>query len=1264
MEWDEFTRFIVEKASLFQDALALEKTPPYLHNTRLNSENIDVDLRQRHTETLDQICPMDSLNQFAVIEAHSKNVSVYNSFNANLVVNLYQDAAPLTLAYVESQKCLVSSCADMTLNVWNLDDPSAKKRYTVRNKWPTKNATMSLAWVEAHKLLYAGSDMGGINAYSLTDEHAEEKGKFRGHSDIVMNMMSMQGLNNVVSASLDTTVRIWDTYTEQETNKLVGHNKGVFSLSYNPEHRFIVSAGFDHEAYIWSPFVNTLLFKLKGHASSLVGCQCVENSNELVTADSSGMFKIWDLRNFMCCQTFTSEHESDHDLNSLTGLSSFTHVKLPAGGGKEYMNPEDNEEDYRIICGTKRLFFFDQFRAKTEPVTDPLPITVALFNSVSLTIMTVAGKSVKIWDAVMGNLKLEYSNLSEWDISCACFDDRQRKVRGGRGAKEGWKPLTLYSNISVRSSPRSSQFILGDVSGSMNVYNYSNGALMKKFPPFDDGATVANLIYCGHAKCVIAASINGNIRIYDELDPENCIILREFDQNYIHKGGLNMIEYVHSSAMVVAAGAQGNDTIKTFDFETGKCLSEFKMKDDDEAFNPYKSDDISEETDSAMAGSVTSSYHERVTNLIGPSMASSSIADANNDDPVVFAMVNLDHYPFVAMATSDGKISVFGTRQAHPRIKQTCVLRFDNRPPVRASYTGENEQEYPLLHMPRASDSKYIIHEVGHRVSLRRRSVSHIDEESDPTWVTKPRFDSPRAQMAIPAHSLAWDEDEEILYTGDESGRIRKWSLKPFFEELASSGLAEKMAKVEKKAGVEKYGQRRIRPSGSRGRATMEAADFQNYLPLPEYGISDIDFVWGLEAHEDHVSVSLNTDSDGTKNLLSWSSDRTVKMWTPDGRPMGLLLGGLEPGTKNPAWDFHMNAEKKTINDDEDATAVYQQVQKDEEENKNLFGADHHRKAFSGENMPPTPSPKKSRKPTKVQQVVMNYNNKSGKKPVVGLAGTQNSMAQGVNVRTIQRLREEKGQEKKGGYLKDELEGLKEPKGEVDQKHVRALAVLSDMQTMSAEGLAGEMAGTTVTDAEMEDLERNLSKAGRNNQIKVPKGFKMDSMEAFEELGFKLSGPGALHKKKKVMDMGKGEDVFGENDSGGSPGSTNGGSLGNGMPVLLQTYRKYRPPPSMVPPSPGRRDYIPEEARLSHSRMQRALESWEERSADKMIGTNPFDTKDGKGFIGLEEFQSLEGLVINVGGGMEMEIECGGKEVASAEGGRDENPEEGEIEGV
>jgi len=264
MEWDEFTRFIVEKASLFQDRMSLDKIPPYYHNTRFNTENIPSELRQRHTESLDSILNIARANQFAVIEAHSKVVSLYNSYNGQLVTNLVQGAVPLAMHHIPSKNALVTSCADMTLNVWNLDDTSNKKRYQLKNKWPVQSSQMSLSWVEDHNLLYSGSTMGPISAWSLQDQ--EEKATFRGHSDIVMEMMTLPMLNNIVSASLDTSVRLWDTYTETETNKLLGHTKGVFSLSYNEEHRFIVSAGFDHDAYIWSPFVNSLLYKLSGHS--------------------------------------------------------------------------------------------------------------------------------------------------------------------------------------------------------------------------------------------------------------------------------------------------------------------------------------------------------------------------------------------------------------------------------------------------------------------------------------------------------------------------------------------------------------------------------------------------------------------------------------------------------------------------------------------------------------------------------------------------------------------------------------------------------------------------------------------------------------------------------------------------------------------------------------------------------------------------------------------------------------------------------------
>ena len=154
-----------------QDRMTLDKISPYYHNTRLNTDNIPIHLRQRHTESLDKIINISKANQFAVIEAHSKVVSLYDSFNGQLVASLVQDAVPLAMHHIPSKNCLVASCADMTLNVWNLDDTSAKRSYKLRNKWPASHSSqMSLSWVEEHELLYSGSTMGPISAWCLKDQ--------------------------------------------------------------------------------------------------------------------------------------------------------------------------------------------------------------------------------------------------------------------------------------------------------------------------------------------------------------------------------------------------------------------------------------------------------------------------------------------------------------------------------------------------------------------------------------------------------------------------------------------------------------------------------------------------------------------------------------------------------------------------------------------------------------------------------------------------------------------------------------------------------------------------------------------------------------------------------------------------------------------------------------------------------------------------------------------------------------------------------------
>ena len=150
---------------------------------------------------------------------------------------------------------------------WNVGDCPRKFRYQQHTKWPTPDTQMSLCWQKQHALLYSGSVAGTVHSWDI--EKREQRSCLFGHTDIVMEVLSIEYvgkgrggagggggggpppcrqpppppappprrprhrvapprrrprrltrhhattpryLENVVSASLDTSIRIWDTY--------------------------------------------------------------------------------------------------------------------------------------------------------------------------------------------------------------------------------------------------------------------------------------------------------------------------------------------------------------------------------------------------------------------------------------------------------------------------------------------------------------------------------------------------------------------------------------------------------------------------------------------------------------------------------------------------------------------------------------------------------------------------------------------------------------------------------------------------------------------------------------------------------------------------------------------------------------------------------------------------------------------------------------------------------------------------------------------
>jgi hypothetical protein len=126
MEWEEFTRFMVEKAALFKEQLALESIPCYSHN--VNEETSMGKSGHRHRESIDSLCVIPKYSLLACVEQHSPVVALYDAKTSTLKATMKCNAVPLSLCYVDPLQALIACCSDTTMVRFNIGDCHNKVR--------------------------------------------------------------------------------------------------------------------------------------------------------------------------------------------------------------------------------------------------------------------------------------------------------------------------------------------------------------------------------------------------------------------------------------------------------------------------------------------------------------------------------------------------------------------------------------------------------------------------------------------------------------------------------------------------------------------------------------------------------------------------------------------------------------------------------------------------------------------------------------------------------------------------------------------------------------------------------------------------------------------------------------------------------------------------------------------------------------------------------------------------------------------------------
>ena len=436
--------------------------------------------------------------------------------------------ALLSADYLPEQKLIMTSSNDLTINFWQADN------FTLRQRLSTPEIQLCIKHVEwkindkkVSMIYTAGSD--AIIHYYDTDT-LKKKGHLSGwnpfykkdiqqygHAGPITDLLPLKNHQVLVSAALDAKICLWDITNHTFKKELIGHDKGVYALDYYEPLDYLVSAGLDHEVFVWNPYVSERIFTLRGHNHPLIGVKNVKNTPQLITADISGMVKVWDVRNFQTMQTFNVPTEE---------LFTFT-VTYPKK---------------RIIVGSRSLQYYEYDEPKDQELTDEKSCLCVLYNETLFSFITLHLDCLKIWEAQTGILKTVHRQISTADLTCCCLDSRKRKV------------------------------FVGDSKGRIYCINIKNGARMKKLQRYKDQVTkdqVTSLVYWApgedneggpdnakasdDSKRVIASFKSEIVRVHDDMSNDPKTIRYEM-KTHLKGKAVNSLALRKKTGIIASAG--------------------------------------------------------------------------------------------------------------------------------------------------------------------------------------------------------------------------------------------------------------------------------------------------------------------------------------------------------------------------------------------------------------------------------------------------------------------------------------------------------------------------------------------------------------------------------------------------------------------------------------------------------------------------------------------------------------------------------------
>eukprot|EP00043_Microstomoeca_roanoka_P020153 m.238925 g.238925 ORF g.238925 m.238925 type:complete len:1029 (-) comp17117_c0_seq3:453-3539(-) len=149
----------------------------------------------------------------------------------------------------------------------------------------------------------------------------------QGHSDIVLSVCASPDSKTLATGGGDAQVMIWSTDTFACKGKLTGHTGWIHGLAITSDNQRIVSCSEDKTVRLWNLATYETLASLEGHTSRIWTIALFPDDKHVVSGSDDDTIRIWNLQTLSCVKVL---HQEECTLRALA-----VHV---CPGGREFLS--------------------------------------------------------------------------------------------------------------------------------------------------------------------------------------------------------------------------------------------------------------------------------------------------------------------------------------------------------------------------------------------------------------------------------------------------------------------------------------------------------------------------------------------------------------------------------------------------------------------------------------------------------------------------------------------------------------------------------------------------------------------------------------------------------------------------------------------------------------------------------------------------------------------------------------------------------------